>query len=317
MKHLIILIYLFALTTGMGMIVFITVFYFRLKINYLKYYILFLWAFFLYIAFNLFRTYIVNIAVDVPIWVNTFSLPLHYLFIPSFMSIVVMFMHDISQIRVALAVRFYFILMNVYYACMIIIPFIAQKTLGGIYSMTMSLFGSYQHFIVFSVFFVIHGIILTVLYRKLKNLYIKSTLRWFFIASVVFSLGSYLVYFLIFKNSSISNEIRQLIDISLMFTLYYLIFNIANFIYFLVYIFSKSIKDNNTDFNHFTDHYSISQGEKNVLKLTLQDMSYQEIADRLFLSPRTVESHLYRIYKKTNTSNRKELILLFEKQNNH
>lgn len=46
---------------------------------------------------------------------------------------------------------------------------------------------------------------------------------------------------------------------------------------------------------------AISEREKEVLKLILNEKSNKQIADQLFISERTVESHRKNLYRKTNT----------------
>lgn len=55
--------------------------------------------------------------------------------------------------------------------------------------------------------------------------------------------------------------------------------------------------------------YSISQREAEVAVLLLSGLRYHEIADRLFISMKTVKTHAHRLYRKTGTRNRMELAI--------
>jgi NarL family two-component system response regulator LiaR len=55
---------------------------------------------------------------------------------------------------------------------------------------------------------------------------------------------------------------------------------------------------------------SLSVREKEIITLLKQSLDNQQIAERLFLSVRTVENHLAHIYDKTGVSSRKELLAL-------
>ncbi len=58
------------------------------------------------------------------------------------------------------------------------------------------------------------------------------------------------------------------------------------------------------------DRFGISAAERRVVELLRLGLQDKEIAERLSLSPRTVAAHLGRMYQKTDTGNRTELITL-------
>jgi DNA-binding CsgD family transcriptional regulator len=51
--------------------------------------------------------------------------------------------------------------------------------------------------------------------------------------------------------------------------------------------------------SYFAERFGISDRELEVVSALLQGLGNAEIADRLYISPRTVENHLYKIYQKT------------------
>jgi len=55
---------------------------------------------------------------------------------------------------------------------------------------------------------------------------------------------------------------------------------------------------------------SLTPMETKVLKLAAEGASNQEIADKLVVRPVTVKTHMYKIFKKLNVSNRTQAILL-------
>jgi two-component system response regulator NreC len=55
-------------------------------------------------------------------------------------------------------------------------------------------------------------------------------------------------------------------------------------------------------------YQSLSHREREVLQLTVEGHSGNEIAERLFISPRTVESHRANVMRKLNVRNQKELV---------
>ena len=54
--------------------------------------------------------------------------------------------------------------------------------------------------------------------------------------------------------------------------------------------------------------YRITKRELEVLSLLLKGLTSAEIAEKLFISQRTVEAHLYNVYSKCGVSNRVELM---------
>jgi DNA-binding CsgD family transcriptional regulator len=67
---------------------------------------------------------------------------------------------------------------------------------------------------------------------------------------------------------------------------------------------SESIESN---WRLFCDTYCLTMREQEIVSLIVQGLSYKEIGESLFISPRTVETHVYRIFKKCDVSNKIEL----------
>jgi len=57
----------------------------------------------------------------------------------------------------------------------------------------------------------------------------------------------------------------------------------------------------------FAEHFGISRRELEIVAGVLEGLSNIDIAERLFISPRTVEKHLYNIYQKAGIKNRLQL----------
>jgi DNA-binding CsgD family transcriptional regulator len=62
----------------------------------------------------------------------------------------------------------------------------------------------------------------------------------------------------------------------------------------------------------FIARYKISPREQDIIEAIIEGKTYQQIADSLFISTKTVETHLRNIYKKTNVSNRFALYTLIK-----
>jgi DNA-binding CsgD family transcriptional regulator len=61
---------------------------------------------------------------------------------------------------------------------------------------------------------------------------------------------------------------------------------------------------------HFRTRFGTTTREEEIIQLAVQGLSNNDIADKLFISVRTVESHLYKIFQKTGVKNRVQLINL-------
>ena len=59
------------------------------------------------------------------------------------------------------------------------------------------------------------------------------------------------------------------------------------------------------------ERYDLTMREREVLLLLLNRLTYEEIAERLFISTNTVKTHVGNVYKKTGVSSRKELVSKF------
>jgi DNA-binding NarL/FixJ family response regulator len=54
-------------------------------------------------------------------------------------------------------------------------------------------------------------------------------------------------------------------------------------------------------------HATLSSQELQIARLAAEGLSNREIGERLYLSPRTIGSHLYRIFPKLNITSRGQL----------
>lgn len=79
-----------------------------------------------------------------------------------------------------------------------------------------------------------------------------------------------------------------------------------------VWIDNKLLKNfiNNLNLNNNKNSNNLTEQEKNIIKHVCEGLSNKEIAVSLNISEQTVKSHLNRVYKKLNVSNRAQLVSL-------
>ena len=88
--------------------------------------------------------------------------------------------------------------------------------------------------------------------------------------------------------------------------LYYLRFLLRNH-------FQKGVfKPGSLKINEFLSRYNISDREKEIILLMLDGKSNKEIEEELYISIKTVKTHIYNIYKKLDISSRWHLFSLLK-----
>jgi len=64
--------------------------------------------------------------------------------------------------------------------------------------------------------------------------------------------------------------------------------------------------------DHFVKKYAITNREKEIIEFLLSGLSIKEISGKLDRSFKTVNNHIYNIYKKTDVSSKLELLNLIK-----
>jgi len=72
-----------------------------------------------------------------------------------------------------------------------------------------------------------------------------------------------------------------------------------------------------TNMNQWASKHNMSEREIEIINLVLAGKSNKDIEEALFISIKTVKSHIYNIYKKANVKSRFELITLFTHNDNN
>jgi DNA-binding CsgD family transcriptional regulator len=67
------------------------------------------------------------------------------------------------------------------------------------------------------------------------------------------------------------------------------------------------------ELNRIFSKYDISNREQEVVNLILKGKTNKEIEDKLYISLKTVKSHIYNVYRKMGVKTRLELIHMIQK----
>lgn len=89
-----------------------------------------------------------------------------------------------------------------------------------------------------------------------------------------------------------------------------LVITIASIFFALRFFNQPSFISKGSLSSHFRTRFGTTTREEEIIQLAVQGLSNSGIADKLFISVRTVESHLYNIFQKTGVKNRVQLINL-------
>lgn len=140
-------------------------------------------------------------------------------------------------------------------------------------------------------------------YKKVKNKYLKKTLKLLILITLIFlpfMIAEYCKQYI----SIISNlDIIKVIS----FPCFFLCINIV-IIFFVMNYFSKSsYTENNKLTDYFKDKYQITDKQSEIIELILEGKTYKQIAEELYISPKTVDNHVQNIYKKLNVKSKIQL----------
>lgn len=92
--------------------------------------------------------------------------------------------------------------------------------------------------------------------------------------------------------------------------LYYLVLNILSIVFTMVYFNRPAYLRGGQLTPFFTGVYGITAREGEIILRLIDGASNREIGEKLFISYKTVENHIYNIYQKTGVKNRIELFNL-------
>jgi len=94
------------------------------------------------------------------------------------------------------------------------------------------------------------------------------------------------------------------------FPLYFLVLNCLSIAFGLRYLNRPAYAEAGRPTPFFIERFGITDREAAVIGLLLEGVSGKDIADRLYISAKTVENHVTNIYRKVGAKNRVQLFRL-------
>lgn len=140
-------------------------------------------------------------------------------------------------------------------------------------------------------------------YKQVVNIDLKQAIKSFILITIIFlpfiMLESYKPYIELIKNI----ELLKIISLPS----YFLAINILNLIFVLKYFNTPSFIANNKLTDYFKQKYDITDKQSEIIELIIEGVTYKQIAEKLFISPKTVDNHVQNIYKKLNVNSKMQL----------
>lgn len=140
-------------------------------------------------------------------------------------------------------------------------------------------------------------------YKHIINKNLKHAVKYFLLITIIFLpfivLESYKPYIQLIRNMDILKIIAL--------PLYFLTINALNIIFVLNYFNTPSFISNNKLTDYFKQKYNITEKQSEIIELILEGVTYKQIAEKLFISPKTVDNHIQSIYKKLNVNSKMQL----------
>ncbi len=146
----------------------------------------------------------------------------------------------------------------------------------------------------------IEAVALCFMYRRIVDPHHQRLARYFLIAFLPQIVYSFIDFFLL------KMVLFQITHLS------YALFSVFVFVDLCTYFFRHYSRDLDIAPNResLKDKYTLSERELEVIELLTKGLTNQNICDQLHISVNTVKSHIKRIYKKLNITNRLQLINL-------
>lgn len=140
-------------------------------------------------------------------------------------------------------------------------------------------------------------------YKQVNNAHLKKAIKLFLTITLIF------FPFITFEFYRAHIQWVKNIEIFKIFALpsYFFVINIFSLIFAIKYFNTPVFINNNKLTDYFIQKYDITEKESQVIELIIEGLTYKQAAEKLFISPKTVDNHMQNIYKKLNVKSKIQL----------
>lgn len=161
---------------------------------------------------------------------------------------------------------------------------------------------------VFSILFLavtVFGLVITMVnFKRIAGKSLRRALLVFFLISLFFM--PLILLDMNLHRISPGHWIQQFNNITQ--PMYFLVVNICCIYFVLKYLSQPSLRKEGSFTGYFLDKYNITEREQEIIEKLLSGLSSKEIAEKVFISPKTVDNHIYNIFRKLGINNRLQLV---------
>ena len=204
-----------------------------------------------------------------------------------------LFIYSLFELKVSNIKKKLFIIISVF-----------QFICGSIYYLfqTNSFYKYILHLSIIAV--IIYEIyLISINYKHITNKNLKQGIFFFLLITIVF------LPLIVLESFKPCIEIIKNIELLKIMALpcYFLTINIFNIVFVFKYFNAPLYLNDDKLTDYFKKKYDITEKQSDIIELILKGHTYKQIAEELFISPKTVDNHIQNIYKKLHVSSKIQL----------
>ncbi|OHD54569.1 MAG: hypothetical protein A2Y33_03445 [Spirochaetes bacterium GWF1_51_8] len=288
-------VFLFSLITGFASILLAFFIYLKYRKIAVLFYIFFLFSLFLIILYFFFHNF-GGVATHLGTMPDDpFVLLIQYIGSYAFIVVAPFFYHYILGLEIGRGKKIFFFLADTVVLAATVVYYITRLPAIGFGILIPSL-----------ALTILYGLVLIAIhFRRIPDRGLKNSVRTFLIVTACFFP---LILADMFDSAILGITLFPMGFFAL--PAYYLVINILSIIFTMFYFNKPPYLQKGKLTGYLTGQYSITGREAEIILLLLDGSSNREIGEKLFISYKTVENHIYNIYQKTGVKNRIELFNL-------